>query len=112
MFALDVAMVLLEQSERDVDDTVDPELAVFLPHRFLVHNIIYNHRNDVSPTVRGHALHCLARCLELGSQNATKCVHELFSNSMYITTVTVQLCMKCLYMSDFYYLVVSDMFEY
>ncbi|XP_042573497.1 condensin-2 complex subunit D3-like [Cyprinus carpio] len=81
MFALDVAMVLLEQSERDVDDTVDPELAVFLPHRFLVHNIIYNHRNDVSPTVRGHALHCLAQCLELGSQNATKCVHELFSNS-------------------------------
>ncbi|KTG03872.1 hypothetical protein cypCar_00022389 [Cyprinus carpio] len=81
MFALDVAMVLLEQSERDVDNTVDPELAVFLPHRFLVHNIIYNHRNDVSPTVRGHALHCLAQCLELGSQNATKCVHELFSNS-------------------------------
>ncbi|XP_016299020.1 condensin-2 complex subunit D3-like isoform X2 [Sinocyclocheilus anshuiensis] len=81
MFALDVAMVLLEQSERDVDDTVDPELAVFLPHRFLVHNIVYNHRNDVSPTVRGHALHCLAQCLELGSQNATKCVHELFSNS-------------------------------
>uniref|UniRef100_A0A671KDB8 Condensin-2 complex subunit D3 n=1 Tax=Sinocyclocheilus anshuiensis TaxID=1608454 RepID=A0A671KDB8_9TELE len=87
MFALDVALVLLEQSERDVDDTVDPELAVFLPHRFLVHNIIYNHRNDVSPTVRGHALHCLAQCLELGSQNATKCVHELFSNSKYITTV-------------------------
>uniref|UniRef100_A0A8C1CCG5 Condensin-2 complex subunit D3 n=1 Tax=Cyprinus carpio carpio TaxID=630221 RepID=A0A8C1CCG5_CYPCA len=87
MFALDVALVLLEQSERDVDDTVDPELAVFLPHRFLVHNIIYNHRNDVSPTVRGHALHCLAQCLELGSQNATKCVHELFSNSKYITTL-------------------------
>lgn len=81
MFALDVALVLLEQREWDVDDTVDPELAVFLPHRFLVHNIIYNHRNDVSPTVRGHALHCLAQCLELGSQNATKCVHELFSNS-------------------------------
>uniref|UniRef100_A0A672MDN0 Condensin-2 complex subunit D3 n=1 Tax=Sinocyclocheilus grahami TaxID=75366 RepID=A0A672MDN0_SINGR len=82
MFALDVAMVLLEQSERDVDDTVDPELAVFLPHRFLVHNIVYNHRNDVSPTVRGHALHCLAQCLELDSQNATKCVHELFSNTI------------------------------
>uniref|UniRef100_A0A8C2JYC7 Condensin-2 complex subunit D3 n=1 Tax=Cyprinus carpio TaxID=7962 RepID=A0A8C2JYC7_CYPCA len=94
MFALDVAMVLLEQSERDVDDTVDPELAVFLPHRFLVHNIIYNHRNDVSPTVRGHALHCLAQCLELGSQNATKCVHELFSNSMYITTETLTLFKK------------------
>uniref|UniRef100_A0A8C1QFR6 Condensin-2 complex subunit D3 n=1 Tax=Cyprinus carpio TaxID=7962 RepID=A0A8C1QFR6_CYPCA len=94
MFALDVALVLLEQSERDVDDTVDPELAVFLPHRFLVHNIIYNHRNDVSPTVRGHALHCLAQCLELGSQNATKCVHELFSNSKYITTETLTLFKK------------------
>lgn len=83
MFALDVAMVLLGQSERELDDTVDPEMAVFLSHKFLVHNIVYNHRNDISPTVRGHALHCLAQCLELGSQNATKCVHELFSNSMY-----------------------------
>ncbi|XP_065110750.1 condensin-2 complex subunit D3 isoform X2 [Paramisgurnus dabryanus] len=81
MFALDVAMVLLEQDERDVDDTVDPGLAVYLSHRFLVHNIVYGHRNDVSPSVRGHALHCLAQCLELRSQNATKCVHELFSNS-------------------------------
>ncbi|XP_051558295.1 condensin-2 complex subunit D3 isoform X1 [Myxocyprinus asiaticus] len=81
MFALDVAMVLLEQSERDMEDTMDPELAVFLSHRFLVHNIVYSHRNDVSPTVRGHALHCLAQCLELRSQNATKCVHELFSNT-------------------------------
>ncbi|XP_067259126.1 condensin-2 complex subunit D3 [Chanodichthys erythropterus] len=81
MFALDVAMVLLGQSERELDDTVDPEMAVFLSHKFLVHNIVYNHRNDVSPTVRGHALHCLAQCLELGSQNATKCVHELFSNT-------------------------------
>ncbi|KAI7810837.1 condensin-2 complex subunit D3 isoform X1 [Triplophysa rosa] len=81
MFALDIAMALLEQDERDVDDTVDPDMAVFLSHRFLVHNIVYGHRNDISPTVRGHALHCLALCLELRSQNAMKCVHELFSNT-------------------------------
>ncbi|TRY56494.1 hypothetical protein DNTS_008784 [Danionella cerebrum] len=81
MFALDVTMVLLERSEREVDDTVGPELAVFLSHRFLVHNIVYSRHTDISPSVRGHALHCLAQCLELGSQNATKYVHELFSNS-------------------------------
>lgn len=94
MFALDVAMVLLEQDERDVDDTVDPDMAVYLSHRFLVHNIVYGHRNDISPSVRGHALHCLAQCLELRSQNATKCVHELFSNSMFHGSAA------CLYMAD------------
>uniref|UniRef100_A0AAR2KRM9 Condensin-2 complex subunit D3 n=1 Tax=Pygocentrus nattereri TaxID=42514 RepID=A0AAR2KRM9_PYGNA len=81
MFALDVAMVLLGLDEREADDSLSPELAVYLSHRFLVRNIVFGRRSDVSPTVRGHALHCLARCLELPSHNATKWIHELFSSS-------------------------------
>ncbi|XP_030643580.1 condensin-2 complex subunit D3 [Chanos chanos] len=81
MFALDVAMVLLEQPEREAEPSLPPELSVFLPHKFLVQSMIFGRRSDPSPTVRGHALHCLAQCLELPSHNATKCVQELFSTS-------------------------------
>uniref|UniRef100_A0AAY4AAM2 Condensin-2 complex subunit D3 n=1 Tax=Denticeps clupeoides TaxID=299321 RepID=A0AAY4AAM2_9TELE len=81
MFALDVAMALLEQSERDPDSLVPAELGTFLTHRFLVQNLLFGRRSDISPTVRAHALHCLSRCLELDSPNTTKCVQELFSAS-------------------------------
>ncbi|XP_010892297.2 condensin-2 complex subunit D3 isoform X3 [Esox lucius] len=81
MFALDIAMVLLEQPEREGDENLAPELVSFLPHKFLVHNMVFGRRSDTSPTVRGHALTCLAQCLELPSMNATRCVKELFSTT-------------------------------
>ncbi|TSN95725.1 Condensin-2 complex subunit D3 [Bagarius yarrelli] len=81
MFALDVAMVLLAQEEREADATLEPDLASYLSHRFLVRSVVYGRRSDVSPTVRAHAMHCLAQCLELPSHNATKWIHELFSSS-------------------------------
>ncbi|XP_060720583.1 condensin-2 complex subunit D3 [Tachysurus vachellii] len=81
MFALDVAMVLLAQEEREADESLEPDLATYLSHRFLVRSLVYGRRSDVSPTVRAHAMHCLAQCLELPSHNATKWIHELFSSS-------------------------------
>ncbi|KAG7313918.1 hypothetical protein KOW79_022414 [Hemibagrus wyckioides] len=81
MFALDVAMVLLAQEEREADETLEADLAGYLSHRFLVRSVVYGRRSDVSPTVRAHAMHCLAQCLELPSHNATKWIHELFSSS-------------------------------
>ncbi|XP_072526463.1 condensin-2 complex subunit D3 [Salminus brasiliensis] len=89
MFALDVAVALLGQDEREADESLSPDLAVYLSHRFLVHNIVYGRRSDVSPTIRGHALHCLAQCLELPSHNATKWIHELFSSSSSAGTQTL-----------------------
>uniref|UniRef100_A0A4W5NDW4 Non-SMC condensin II complex, subunit D3 n=1 Tax=Hucho hucho TaxID=62062 RepID=A0A4W5NDW4_9TELE len=74
MFALDVSMALLEQPEREANEDLDAELVTFLPHRFLVHNMVFGRRSDASPTVRGHALTCLAQCLELPSMNATRSV--------------------------------------
>lgn len=79
MFALDIAIALLEQPEREAEDSLSPELAIFLPHKFLVHDMVFGRRSDVSPTVRGHALACLAQCLEKPSLNATRSVQELFS---------------------------------
>uniref|UniRef100_A0A8C7JL56 Condensin-2 complex subunit D3 n=1 Tax=Oncorhynchus kisutch TaxID=8019 RepID=A0A8C7JL56_ONCKI len=81
MFALDVSMALLEQPEREANEDVDAELVSFLSHRFLVHNMVFGRRSDASPTVRGHALTCLAQCLELPSMNGTRSIKELFSTS-------------------------------
>uniref|UniRef100_A0A3Q2DUI6 Non-SMC condensin II complex, subunit D3 n=1 Tax=Cyprinodon variegatus TaxID=28743 RepID=A0A3Q2DUI6_CYPVA len=72
LFSVDVVMVLLAQPERSVEDCPDPELARFLPQKFLIQEVLFARRNDESPTVQGHALSCLAQCLELPSLNVTR----------------------------------------
>ncbi|XP_071370870.1 condensin-2 complex subunit D3, partial [Centroberyx affinis] len=79
LFSVDVVMVLLEQPERSAEERLSPELLPFLPHSFLIQGLLFGRRADASPTVRGHALACLAQCLELPSLNATRAVHNLFS---------------------------------
>ncbi|XP_070772267.1 condensin-2 complex subunit D3 [Enoplosus armatus] len=79
LFSVDVVMVLLEQPERRLEESQDPELACFLPHKFLIQNLLFARQMDDSPTVQGHALSCLAQCLELPSLNVTRAVHKLFS---------------------------------
>ncbi|XP_076025344.1 condensin-2 complex subunit D3 [Genypterus blacodes] len=81
LFSVDVVMVLLEQPERKLEDCEDPELSHLLSHKFLIQNLLFARRMDESPTVQGHALSCLAQCLELPSLNATRAVHDLFSAS-------------------------------
>nr|XP_054605922.1 condensin-2 complex subunit D3 isoform X1 [Nothobranchius furzeri] len=79
LFSVDVVMVLLKQPERSPKECQDPELTGFLPHKFLIQDLLFARRVDASPTVQGHALSCLAQCLELPSLNATQAVHNLFS---------------------------------
>lgn len=81
LFSVDVVMVFLEQPERSPDECQDPELANFLPHKFLIQDLLFARRMDASSTVQGHALSCLAQCLELPSLNVTRAVHNLFSAS-------------------------------
>uniref|UniRef100_A0A8C5E3Q1 Condensin complex subunit 1 C-terminal domain-containing protein n=1 Tax=Gouania willdenowi TaxID=441366 RepID=A0A8C5E3Q1_GOUWI len=81
LFSVDVVMVLLEQTERVPHESQEAELAVFLPHKFLIQDILFARRMDSSPTVQGHALSCLAQCLELPSFNVTQAIHNLFSAS-------------------------------
>nr|XP_043901974.1 condensin-2 complex subunit D3 isoform X2 [Solea senegalensis] len=79
LFSVDVVMVLLEQPERRPEECQDPDLAHFLPHKFLIQNLLFSRQMDESPTVQGHALSCLAKCLEIPSLNVTRAVHNLFS---------------------------------
>ncbi|XP_026164788.1 condensin-2 complex subunit D3 isoform X2 [Mastacembelus armatus] len=79
LFSVDVVMVLLEQPERRPEECQDPELACFLPHKFLIQSMLFARQMDESPSVQGHALACLAQCLELSSLNVTRAIHNLFS---------------------------------
>ncbi|KAM4603913.1 condensin-2 complex subunit D3 [Polymixia lowei] len=81
LFSVDVVMVLLEQAERTPEDSVAPELVPLLAHKFLIQNLLFGRRTDISPTVRSHTLACLAQCLELPSLNTTRAVHTLFYSS-------------------------------
>uniref|UniRef100_A0A7N8Y2B7 Non-SMC condensin II complex, subunit D3 n=1 Tax=Mastacembelus armatus TaxID=205130 RepID=A0A7N8Y2B7_9TELE len=80
LFSVDVVMVLLEQPERRPEECQDPELACFLPHKFLIQSMLFARQMDESPSVQGHALACLAQCLELSSLNVTRAIHNLFSD--------------------------------
>uniref|UniRef100_A0A3P9Q8W3 Non-SMC condensin II complex, subunit D3 n=1 Tax=Poecilia reticulata TaxID=8081 RepID=A0A3P9Q8W3_POERE len=83
LFSVDVVMVLLTQPERSSEECQDPELARFMSHKFLIQDLLFTRRTDESPTVQGHALSCLAQCLELPSLNVTRAVHTLFSATFF-----------------------------
>ncbi|CAN9500131.1 unnamed protein product [Ophioblennius macclurei] len=81
LFSVDVVMALLDKPERRPEKDEDPELVCFLQQKFLIQDILFARRMDESPTVQGHALSCLAQCLELPSFNATQAVHSLFAGN-------------------------------
>ncbi|MEE6485331.1 hypothetical protein FKM82_014245 [Ascaphus truei] len=79
VFALEVAVALLELPERETDDLCPPENLKFLQHRFLLQAMVFSRCSDKAPTVRSKALSCLAHCLE---NNATsEGVQELLQGS-------------------------------
>ncbi|XP_072293135.1 condensin-2 complex subunit D3 [Eucyclogobius newberryi] len=78
LFSVDVVMALLDQPEMSPEGC-DPDLVDYLPHKYLIQEVLFARRMDVSPTVQGHALTCLAQCLELPSLNATRAVQSLFT---------------------------------
>ncbi|XP_055018582.1 condensin-2 complex subunit D3 isoform X2 [Boleophthalmus pectinirostris] len=78
LFSVDVVMALLEQPERNPEGC-EAALVQYLPHKYLIQEVLFARRMDVFPTVQGHALACLAQCLELPSMNATRAVQGLFT---------------------------------
>ncbi|XP_060549547.1 condensin-2 complex subunit D3 [Pantherophis guttatus] len=64
VFALDVALALLEHPERVQDVVLTEEEQVFLKHKFLIQVMIFGRCSDKVPTVRSKALSSFAQCLE------------------------------------------------
>ncbi|KAM6431720.1 condensin-2 complex subunit D3 [Liasis olivaceus] len=64
VFALDVALALLEHPERGQDIVLAEEQQVFLKHKFLIQVMIFGRCSDKAATVRSKALSSFAQCLE------------------------------------------------
>uniref|UniRef100_A0A8C9T0G2 Condensin-2 complex subunit D3 n=1 Tax=Scleropages formosus TaxID=113540 RepID=A0A8C9T0G2_SCLFO len=95
MFALDVVMALIEQPERQPEVSLPAELVPYLQHRFLIQVMVFGRRSDRAPTVRAHALACLAQCLELQSPSTAESIQELFSTSEYLILALKLSCLCC-----------------
>ncbi|NXQ33100.1 CNDD3 protein, partial [Alaudala cheleensis] len=65
LFALDVALALLELPERNPDSSLSLDLQRFLKHKFLVQVMVFGRCSDKAPTVRSKALSSFAHCLEM-----------------------------------------------
>ncbi|XP_018610948.1 condensin-2 complex subunit D3 [Scleropages formosus] len=92
MFALDVVMALIEQPERQPEVSLPAELVPYLQHRFLIQVMVFGRRSDRAPTVRAHALACLAQCLELQSPSTAESIQELFSTISPQTVLEAEGC--------------------
>ncbi|NWS98845.1 CNDD3 protein, partial [Mionectes macconnelli] len=67
VFALDVALALLDVPERKLDDSLSLNHQRFLKHKFLVQVMVFGPCSDRAPAVRSKALSSLAHCLEMKS---------------------------------------------
>ncbi|NXM31856.1 CNDD3 protein, partial [Oxyruncus cristatus] len=67
VFALDVALALLDVPERNLDDSLSLDHQKLLKHKFLVQVMVFGPCSDKAPAVRSKALSSLAHCLEMKS---------------------------------------------
>ncbi|XP_028666256.1 condensin-2 complex subunit D3 [Erpetoichthys calabaricus] len=81
VFALDASMALLEHPELEMNETVDPEHARFLQHKFLIEEIIFRRCSDKAPVVRSRALTCFAQCLEHIASVSVEGFQDVFQKS-------------------------------
>uniref|UniRef100_A0A8D0HCF3 Condensin-2 complex subunit D3 n=1 Tax=Sphenodon punctatus TaxID=8508 RepID=A0A8D0HCF3_SPHPU len=83
VFALDVALALLNQDERELDSSLSQEHQRLLKHKFLVQIMVFGRCSDKAPTVRSKALSSFAQCLEMKAAAIFESIYELLQSSKY-----------------------------
>lgn len=83
VFALDVALALLDLPEREQDITLSEEQQAFLKHKFLMQTMVLGRCVDKAPTVRSKALSSFAQCFEAKSTLNRENIQELMQGSKY-----------------------------
>lgn len=87
VFALDVALALLDVPERNSGSSLSPDLQKFLKHKFLVQVMVFGRCSDKSPVVRSKALSCFAHCLEMKAAATLESVQDLLQSCKYYESV-------------------------
>ncbi|NWW35712.1 CNDD3 protein, partial [Panurus biarmicus] len=74
VFALDVALALLELPERSPDSSLSLDRQSLLTHKFLVQVMVFGRCSDKAPVVRSKALSSFAHCLEMKAAAALESI--------------------------------------
>ncbi|XP_053943120.1 condensin-2 complex subunit D3 isoform X2 [Cuculus canorus] len=81
VFALDVAVALLDVPERNLDGSLSLDHQKFLKHKFLVQVMVFGRCSDKAPMVRSKALSSFAHCLEMKTGATMESVQNLLQSS-------------------------------
>ncbi|NXN20902.1 CNDD3 protein, partial [Nycticryphes semicollaris] len=81
VFALDVALALLNVPERSSDASMSLDHQKFLKHKFLVQVMVFGRCSDKAPVVRSKALSSFAHCLEMKAATALETIQDLLQSS-------------------------------
>ncbi|NWY02539.1 CNDD3 protein, partial [Nothoprocta ornata] len=81
VFALDVALALLDVPERTSDSSLSLDHQRFLKHKFLVQVMVFGRCSDKAPAVRSKALSSFAHCLEMKASTTLESIQDLLQNS-------------------------------
>ncbi|NXY90767.1 CNDD3 protein, partial [Alcedo cyanopectus] len=81
VFALDVALALLDVPERNLDSSLSLDQQKFLKHEFLVQVMVFGRCSDRAPVVRSKALSSFAYCLEMKAAATLASVQDLLQSS-------------------------------
>ncbi|XP_072211018.1 condensin-2 complex subunit D3 [Excalfactoria chinensis] len=80
VFALDVALALLDVPERNLDSSVSLDHQKFLKHEFLVQVMVLGRCSDRAPVVRSKALSSFAHCLEMKAAATLDSIQDLLQS--------------------------------
>ncbi|NWR85142.1 CNDD3 protein, partial [Furnarius figulus] len=81
VFALDVALALLDLPERNPDSSLPLEQQKFLQHKFLVQVMVFGRCSDKAPAVRSKALSSFAHCLDMKAAATLDSIQDLLQSS-------------------------------
>nr|XP_030146630.3 condensin-2 complex subunit D3 isoform X1 [Taeniopygia guttata] len=87
VFALDVALALLELPERSPGSSLSQHHQSLLKHKFLVQVMVFGRCSDKAPVVRSKALSSFAYCLEKKAAAALESIQDLLQSSSVCTVL-------------------------
>uniref|UniRef100_A0A8C3XQK7 Condensin-2 complex subunit D3 n=1 Tax=Chelydra serpentina TaxID=8475 RepID=A0A8C3XQK7_CHESE len=94
VFALDVALALLDLPERKPNSSLSVDHQKLLKHKFLVQDMVFGRCSDKAPTVRSKALSSFAYCLEMKAATTLESIQELLQGSKYGKEIMVMLRLR------------------
>ncbi|NWX24173.1 CNDD3 protein, partial [Aegotheles bennettii] len=89
VFALDVALALLDVPERNLDGSLSLDHQKFLKHKFLVQVMVFGRCSDRAPVVRSKALSSFAHCLEMKAAAASESIQGLLQSCEYYGKIRI-----------------------